>query len=157
MRHRHGKQATIRARDLRFHATDAERKLWYKLRELKPLGYHFRRQAPFPEYFLDFAEHSARLVVELDGSQHGLPEQSCRDEKRDAFLRSRGYLVLHFWNDEANENLAGVVETILRELRARHPHPSLAGRKASAESRPPRKGEVKVTRPLPRKGLRRIE
>jgi very-short-patch-repair endonuclease len=66
------KPGTIgRARNLRTHATDAERKLWYKLRELKALGYHFRRQVPFRSYILDFVEHSAKFVIELDGGSMG--------------------------------------------------------------------------------------
>jgi hypothetical protein len=74
------KPGTIgRARNLRTHTTDAERKLWYKLRELKALGYHFRRQVPFRSYILDFVEHSAKLVIELDGGQHGEDAHRSRD------------------------------------------------------------------------------
>jgi len=153
MHHRHGRQAINRARELRTHLTDAERVLWYKLRELKQIGYHFRRQSPFRMYILDFVEHRAKLIIELDGSQHGLPDQSLKDEKRDALLRSEGYLVLRFWNSEVNENLDGVIETIVRELQRRDPHPTIA---EGGDCRPPHKGEVKKARPLPRKGLRRL-
>ena len=153
MHHHHGKKAINRARELRSHATDAERGLWHKIRELKRIGYHFRRQSPFRMYVLDFVEHKAKLVVELDGSQHGLPDHSRRDEKRDAMVRSEGYLVLRFWNSDVNENLDGVVEAIVRELQHRDPHPTIA---EGGDCRPPHKGEVKRTRPLPRKGLRRL-
>jgi very-short-patch-repair endonuclease len=153
MQHYHGKRSITRARDLRMHMTDAERILWFKLRELKHIGYHFRRQSPFQKYFLDFVEHGAKLVVELDGSQHGLPEQSQKDEVRDQLLQINGYAVLRFFNHELRENLYGVVETIVRELRVRHPHPTID---ASVDCRPPHKGEVKKGRPLPRKGVRRI-
>jgi very-short-patch-repair endonuclease len=152
MHHHHGKQAIGRARELRNHATDAERVLWAKLRELKIIGYHFRRQAPFRAYVLDFAEHRAKLVVELDGSQHGMREQASKDEKRDALLRLEGYAVLRFWNMEINENLDGVVEAIIRELHERDPHPTIDAR---VDCRPPHKGKVKKSKPLPRKGLRK--
>lgn len=153
MHHQHGRQAITRARELRAHMTDAERLLWFKLRELKQIGYHFRRQSPFWMYVLDFVEHRAKLVVELDGNQHGLPDQSRKDEKRDALLRSEGYLVLRFWNSDVNENLDGLVEGIVRELQRHDPHPTIAER---GDCRPPHKGEVKKSRPLPRKGLRRL-
>src|SRR5581483_3017019 len=58
------------ARALRRRPTDAERKLWFLLRSLKPQGLHFRRQAPIGIYIADFVWHEGRLVVELDGSQH---------------------------------------------------------------------------------------
>ncbi len=99
--------------------------------------------------FVDFVEHGAKLVVELDGNHHGMTDQARRDGERDAFLRSRGYGVLRFWNSELNGNLDGVLEAILRELRARHPHPAIAARFADGDGRPPRKGEVKKTRPCP--------
>ena len=154
MHHHHGKHEINRARDLRTHLTDAERAVWHRLRELKQIGYHFCKQSPFRVYVLDFVEHSAKLVVELDGSQHGLPEQSQKDEKRDALLHAEGYLVLRFWNPEVNENLDGVVEGIVQELQRRDPHPTIA---EGGDCRPPHKGEVnKKARPLPRKGLRRI-
>lgn len=146
--HRHARQSVDRARELRAHMTDAEQKLWHRLREFKHIGYHFRRQAPFEIYYLDFVEHAAKLVVELDGCQHGMQDQAHKDQARDAFLRSRDYSVLRFWNSELAYNLDGVVETILRELSARYPHP-----KRSA-LRPPRKGEVRKSRPLPRQNLR---
>ena len=109
------KPGTIdRARDLRRHATEYEERLWWKLRELKRVGYHWRQQAPFRGYYLDFVEHTAQIVVELDGSQHGLAENRRRDAARDALLRREGYRVLRFWNSEVIENLDGVIETILR-------------------------------------------
>jgi very-short-patch-repair endonuclease len=60
-----------RARELRGTTTHAERLLWWFLRSLKHEGIHFRRQAPFGRYTVDFVCHSAKLIVELDGSQHG--------------------------------------------------------------------------------------
>ena len=116
------KPGTIgRARHLRTHATDAERKLWYKLRELKALGYHFRRQAPFRSYILDFVEHSAKLVVELDGGQHGEDKHRVRDEIRDRTLHSEGYLVIRFWNEDVLTDADRIVEYLLAELEPKIP------------------------------------
>ncbi len=112
-----------RSRELRATATNHERRLWYKLRELRRIGYHFRRQVPFQFYFLDFAEHGAKLVIELDGSQHGETEQAYKDERRDAALRNEGYLVLRFGNHEIDEDFGAVIDTIEGYLRDRRPHP----------------------------------
>ncbi len=127
--------------------TDAERKLWYKLRELNAQGYHFRRQAPFRYYFLDFVEHTAKIVIELDGSQHGFDDHAARDRVRDEILRGEGYRVLRFFNSAVFENIDGVVRLIVREC-GPAPHPSRSAR------RPPHKGEVRKA--LPRKGLRTL-
>lgn len=113
---RTGPNGIKRARQLRGALTDAEKKLWRKLRDLNRQGFHFRRQVPFRSYILDFAEHTARIAIELDGSQHGLPENAARDAVRDRLLASEGYRILRFWNDDVYENLDGVVEAIVREL-----------------------------------------
>jgi very-short-patch-repair endonuclease len=84
------------------------------LRALKPLGFHFRRQAPIGNYIADFVCHRAKVIVEIDGAQHGEPENALRDERRTEFLDSRGYRVLRFWNVEVMEGLEEVVATILR-------------------------------------------
>ena len=120
------RETRSRSRSLRANATDHERKLWYKLRELNDLGYHFRRQTPFRMYFLDFVEHSAKLVIELDGSQHGEAGHVCRDGHRDAMLSNEGYLVLRFGNHELDEDLGAVMDTIVHRLRERSPHPKNA-------------------------------
>jgi len=110
-----------RARNLRAYATDAERKLWYKLRELKALGYHFRRQVPFRSYILDFVEHSAKLVIELDGGQHGEDKHRVRDDIRDRTLRSEGYRVMRFWNGDVLTDVDRIVEYLLAELEPKIP------------------------------------
>ncbi len=103
-----------RARCLRKHPTEAEHRLWFALRLLKPLGLHFRRQVPIGKYVADFACHRAKIVVELDGSQHGLPENLKRDAERTAFLEQRGYRVLRFWNDEVLRGQEDVIDAVLR-------------------------------------------
>jgi crossover junction endodeoxyribonuclease RuvC len=101
--------------------------MWWKLRDLKQLGYHFRRQAPFRAYTLDFVEHDAKLVVELDGGQHGEDEHRVHDERRDRLLESQGYRTLRFWNTDVIENIEGVFEAIIRELEHRPPPDPLRG------------------------------
>jgi very-short-patch-repair endonuclease len=110
-----------RARALRKTATDAERLLWSSLRALKQQGLHFRRQAPIGPYITDFACHRSKIVVELDGSQHGTDENVRRDAVRTAFLTSRGYRVMRFPNEDVFKDLHRIVEGIV--LHAESPHP----------------------------------
>jgi very-short-patch-repair endonuclease len=103
---------TNQVRALRRDTTDAERVLWRGLR-YKQLGWRFRRQHPIPPYVVDFACLEARLVVEADGGQHGLPgEHTIRDEN----LRRRGWRILRFWNNDILDNPSGVIETITAAL-----------------------------------------
>ena len=111
------------ARALRKRLTPQEVKVWVKLRELKPLGFHFRRQAPIGRYIVDFASFGSRIVVEIDGGQHGLPEGAQSDRERDTFLRSEGFNVLRYWNSDVDENLEGVMESVLSVLNT--PTPAL--------------------------------
>jgi very-short-patch-repair endonuclease len=114
--------ANENARALRKRLTPQEVKLWVKLRELKPLGYHFRRQAPIGHYIVDFVSFRSQLIIEADGGQHGMPEGALADQVRDTFLRSQGFRVLRFWNSDIDANLAGVMESILNTLK--HPSPA---------------------------------
>lgn len=104
------------ARTLRKNLTPQEAKLWVKLRELKPLGYHFRRQAPIRHVIVDFVSFRDQLVIEVDGGQHNFDEAARKDEARDAFLREEGFRVLRFWNFEVDRNLNGVMETVVTAL-----------------------------------------
>ncbi|MBV9567196.1 MAG: endonuclease domain-containing protein [Hyphomicrobiales bacterium] len=110
---------TSRARALRQNTTPAERRLWRALRLVEVPEGHFRRQAPIGPYFADFAHHSLRLVVELDGEQHGQSLGLRRDARRTVYLNEQGYRVLRFWNHEVAENLDGVVETIFAAVAER--------------------------------------
>src|SRR5579883_2268628 len=107
---------TGRAEKLRAAATEAERKLWYKLRDRRLGGAKFVRQAPVGPYFADFLCREKKLVVEIDGSQHA---ESRYDEQRDDLLRSQGYSVLRFWNMEVMTSTDDVCETILAALDGR--------------------------------------
>jgi len=102
---------TAKARRLRRDATDAERALWAALRQTHPHA-HFRRQVPIGPYFPDFASHTARLIVEVDGGQHG----DTRDAARTRFLESEGYHVLRFWNHDVLQNVDGVLSAIANTL-----------------------------------------
>ena len=106
------------ARRLRRDMTDAEKKLWCKLRDHQLEHQHFRRQFPIGPYITDFCCRRARLIVEVDGGQHA---DSAPDARRSAFLRSQGYRVLRFWNNDVLKNIDGVVETIRQCLRQTPP------------------------------------
>ncbi len=113
------------AKSLRAAATDAERKLWSLLRS-KQLGPHrFRRQQPIGPYIVDFFCPSAKLIVELDGDQHGTDQAFAYDAARDQFLSGRGYRVLRFINADVLRTPEGVIEIILRAM-AQDPSPKFA-------------------------------
>ena len=113
-------QALARAKSLRTNQTDAEARLWYHLRAHRFLDLKFKRQKPVGRYIVDFVCWEQRLIVELDGGQHA--EQMTYDQQRDAWLRSEGYTVLRFWNDDVMQQLEGVLERI-RSAVAREPSP----------------------------------
>jgi Protein of unknown function (DUF559) len=75
-------------------------------------GTHFRRQVPIGPYVADFACMAARLIVEVDGSQHGHDDVRKRDERRSRWLEAEGYRVLRFWNNDLTTNMDGVLEAI---------------------------------------------
>jgi very-short-patch-repair endonuclease len=107
------------ARRLRKTMTPHEVKLWVHLRRLrKREGWHFRRQAPFRWYILDFVCYDAKLVIELDGSHHREPQQAARDRARDESLRREGFTVLRFLNIEIDHAMDGVWDSITEALRA---------------------------------------
>ncbi len=104
------------ARVLRKKMARQEVRLWLRLRALRGRGFHFRRQAPFENYVLDFVSFRDKVVIELDGSQHNLPDHRVKDDARDARLAADGFQVLRFWNMDVDRNLDGVIETIWRVL-----------------------------------------
>jgi very-short-patch-repair endonuclease len=88
---------------MRKEPTEAERKLWWHLRHRLPLtGSHFRRQVQIGPYIADFACHKSKLVIEIDGGQHG--SQTSEDQARTARLEAEGYRVLRFWNNDVLRN-----------------------------------------------------
>src|SRR5438477_3063632 len=89
---------TTRARHLRQTMPDPQRRVWRLLRDRRFAGYKFRREYPIGRYILDFFCAEAKLSLELDGMQHGVPEQHARDEQKEAYLTSRGIITKRFWN-----------------------------------------------------------
>jgi very-short-patch-repair endonuclease len=106
----------VAAQRLRKNATDAEVRLWRHLKRLETRGTHFRRQMPIGAFIADFVCPAARLVIEVDGSQHGEAQGKIRDEKRTQRLESEGYRVLRFWNNDITQNIRGVLEVIYAAL-----------------------------------------
>ena len=92
--------------------TDAERKLWQRINRDQLLGFRFNRQKPLLSYIVDFYCAKARLIIELDGSQHYEPDYQEKDAFRDAELNSLGFTVMRFSNDEVRCEIEAVVEQI---------------------------------------------
>jgi very-short-patch-repair endonuclease len=101
------------ARRLRVDATDAERRLWYRLRSRQIQGAKFVRQERIGPHVVDFVCREQRLIVEVDGGQHATDP---RDAVRESWLCDRGYRVLRFWNNDALSNTQGVLEAIAAAL-----------------------------------------
>jgi len=99
-----------RAAELRQNQTPAETKLWSHLRAHRLGEIHFRRQHAIGNYIVDFCAPRKKLIIELDGSQH--LEQEGYDEERTAFLKSKGYRVLRFWNNQVMNDLEAVMRAI---------------------------------------------
>jgi len=93
--------------------------MWARLKTLRDNGFHSRRQAPFRGYFLDFVCFNRRVVIELDGADHGEEPQRRHDQVRDAVLVRDGFLVLRLRNRSLEEDMAGVCSQILQTLDTR--------------------------------------
>ena len=116
-------------RRLRNAPTDAEHRLWQRLRGRQIEACKFRRQHPYADFILDFVCLERQTVVELDGSQHA--GAGDRDTARTLALEADGFTVLRFWNNEVFENIEGVLEAIRQCLESREtpspPNPPLEG------------------------------
>ena len=110
---------------LRRNQTDAERLLWFRLRDRRLAGWKFKRQAPIDRFIVDFFCADAELIVELDGGQHG--QDRDRDADRTRVLEAMRYLLLRFWNHDVVRNMDGVLEEILSTINqpgCEPPHPT---------------------------------
>lgn len=107
---------TQRARKLRQNQTEAEKKLWQILRNRRLNGFKFYRQYPIYPYYVDFICRTEALIIELDGGQHNEEKAIQYDEKRTDFLKSKGYRVIRFWNNDVMKNIEGVVLEIEQAL-----------------------------------------
>ena len=105
---------TTLARELRKNQTKEEALLWYNFLCKAPLRFH--RQYVIGDYIADFYCHQAKIVVELDGSQHYEESGRAADAKRDAYLRSLGLTVLRYSNADVNQRFASVCEDIWNHL-----------------------------------------
>ena len=90
-----------RARELRLHMTNAERKLWYALRDRRFAGFKFRCQVPLGPFIADFVCFEERLVIEVDGGQHA---EFVQDRRRDRWFAANDFRVMRFWNNEVSWN-----------------------------------------------------
>lgn len=114
------------ANRLRTNTTQAEAILWRHLRTLDVKGSHFRRQVVIGPYIADFACLAERLIVEVDGSQHGTSEGIRRDE-RTRWLNDEGYRVLRFWNNDVMSKTKAVLDMIHQAIDATPPRLPSAG------------------------------
>jgi very-short-patch-repair endonuclease len=137
----------IRARGLRRIMPIVQRRFWRLIRDRRFAGYKFRREHPVGDYILDFYCAEAKLSLELDGRQHGCPEQQTRDRGKEAYLLSRGILTKRFWNWQVLQQSDVVKENLWRILQERAPHPGNVPVTTEARSRtwPPRGDD----RPVP--------
>ena len=115
----HNTKLTSRAQQLRKNMTKEERKLWYDY--LSSYPFRFRRQVSFGNYILDFYCAAAKLAVELDGSQHYMPDGQPYDEKRDTWLSGAGIRILRFSNADVLQNFRGVCQAIDLTVKERLP------------------------------------
>ncbi len=119
---------TQRARRLRKTMTEAEKRLWWRLRREQMNGLNFRRQHPIGPYVLDFYCPFIQLAVELDGGQHNFIAAQRKDERRTNWLNAKGVTVLRFWNNDVMGNMEGVLLEVMRvseSLVSRRQTPSL--------------------------------
>ncbi len=103
-----------RAGELRQNQTEAESKLWARLRSHRMAGVQFRRQHAIGTYIVDFCSPRRKLIIELDGSQH--LDQADYDLERTKYLEAKGYRVLRFWNHDVMNRIDVVLNTIWKEL-----------------------------------------
>jgi very-short-patch-repair endonuclease len=98
--------------------TEAEKKVWWHLRQPPFKQHHFRRQATIGRYFCDFASHQLGIVIEIDGGQHA---DNAADKRRKGVLADKGYAVVRFWNNEVLDNISGVLSAIDAVIRHKAP------------------------------------
>ena len=106
-----------RAQALRRNMTNGEQRLWSDLREFRRVyGVHVRKQAPIGPYIADFAIHSAKIVIEVDGHFHFEPERMAKDKTRDNWLAGQGYRVIRLSTGDLETAYDGCIEEVLRAL-----------------------------------------
>jgi very-short-patch-repair endonuclease len=117
---------------MRQNPTEAERRLWAILRAKRLSSYKFRRQQIIDWFIVDFVCFEHRLIVEADGSQHA---ESAEDAKRDAWLRSQGFEILRFWNNDILTRSEAVADAIWQAFNAAPPLPAASRLSLSRKGR----------------------
>ena len=128
----YSRETLNRAKQLRGEPTDAESRLWSKLRAGRLAGAKFRRQQPIGRFVVDFVCQDRRLIVEADGGQHADNEA---DKRRTAYLESKGYRLLRFWNNDILADTDAVLLAILEALKSPLPGPLPQGEREIEDSR----------------------
>ena len=114
-KHKHNASLTPRAKELRRNMTKEERHLWYDF--LKSYPVRFLRQKVIGNFIADFYCAKAKLVIELDGSQHYEDAQMAYDKERTAYFEGYGLRVIRFSNRDIAENFTGVCSFIDQEIK----------------------------------------
>lgn len=106
-----------KAKELRKHATKEENHLWYDF--LRSYAVRFQRQKAIDGFIVDFYCHAAKLVIELDGSQHYTEQGLAYDQERSAILQRYGLKVIRFSNREVMQEFFAVCDSIDQEVQSR--------------------------------------
>ena len=115
MSYKYNKKLTEIARYLRKNMTEEEKYLWYDF--FKKLPVEVKRQKNIGNYIVDFYIASEKIVIEIDGLQHKMPENEEADKKRDEYLSNLGIKVLRYSNKDINSNFYNVCNDILKNLK----------------------------------------
>jgi len=107
------------ARANRRRMTDAEMRLWFRLRPMRNHGMAFRRQSPIGNYIIDFECRRAQLCIEVDGAQHSMSSALEYDAQRTEWLKSQGYEVLRFTNQDVLKHTDVVIDQIVDAAKRR--------------------------------------
>lgn len=109
----------INAKQLRKkeNTTEAEKLLWYYIKNKQLNNCKFRRQVPIGNFVVDFLCIEKKLIIELDGGQHNEDNNIKYDNTRTEYLQGLGYNVVRFWNNEVFQNMENVLETIYKYLK----------------------------------------
>jgi len=113
---KYNSQLKTRARALRSNLTDAEQRLWNRLRGKQILGIQFYRQRPIGNYIVDFYAPTTRLVIEVDGAHHFDTAQASYDRRRSEYLENHGLKVLRFDDRQVLLELDSVVQVVFRTM-----------------------------------------
>jgi very-short-patch-repair endonuclease len=102
----------VKAKELRRTETEAEKRLWSRLHKNQLLGLHFRRQHPINIFIADFYCPKIKLVIEVDGGIHEIPEHQAYDIGRSEILNDFGIKVVRFTNEQVIDDIENVVKQI---------------------------------------------